>query len=703
MTGPVIEPGAPTGSVHAFRLARGGSLPPETAPAAARPLTLALAWLDALLDRAYGSRWNPAHQSGPLAVATLLVVIVSGTWLLLFYRIGSPYESLLGIQANVAGARWLRALHRYASDVAVLCVALHALRMLAAGRTWGTRVLAWVSGLVLTGAMLVVGWTGYVLAWDAHGQMLGAAGARLLDFLQILATPIGRIFAGGESPTGSFFFLNLFVHMALPLGMAALLWIHTLRLARSRWLPDRPLLVWSNLALVALSLALPAGLGAGSDGLTLGDRGIYDLFYTAWIPLALRLSPAVAWACVLALVLVPLSVPAWWRPSRARRGEPSQHNPAACTGCGQCALDCPFEAISMVPGTSAHGPAELALVNVARCVSCGLCAGSCDQLAIGPSDRDGHAQTHALRKGGLQENPAALALVHCAHGQVGYRLAERARQGGHAVVLLEVDCAGALHALAVSQLTDRFRGVMVLGCPPHRCRSREGVGLGLARILEGREPELKHPLDLTRVRFASGGSADLGALSRELESFAQECGRQARPEGFFAGAVRSVRGRLAAAGLTAAMLLAVAGASQLRLGHTPAHGAVRLAWRLPGQSWQDCRPLSAAEQASLPAHMRQTQDCRTVYLDYRLRVWLDGALVVDRRVSPPGARGDRPLYVEQDLPASPGTHRVGVEFVPVSDPKGTGARLVLQQEVEVQPGRARLVYYKDGLGALQVR
>jgi len=665
-----------------------------TAPRFARPLERAVAALDALLDRAYGSRWNPAHQTGGLAVALMLIAVASGVYLLFVYRIGAPYESMQAMQAQVAGGRWLRALHRYASDLAVAAVALHALRMLAEGRTWGPRVLAWVTGLLLTAAMLVVGWTGYVLVWDDHGRILGAAGARLLDSLHILSAPVGRIFDGGTAPLAPFFFMNLFVHMALPLAMTLLLWLHTMRLARSRWLPDRRVWAAVTVALTALSLAWPATLGPAADGLTLGDRAAYDVFYTAWIPLSVRLPAPLAWASTLALALLPLTLPVWWRPRRERRAAPSHHNPLACTGCGQCVVDCPFEAIRMVPNTTGRGAhLEVAFVETARCVSCGLCSGSCDQLAIGPPGRDGHAQTLAARPLVAAADPHAFVLAHCAHDGVGGALAARMRAAGVTVREWPVDCVGSLHALPVQQLALAWRGVFVLGCPAGRCRSREGVPLALGRLLQGREPFLKRPLDATRVRFASGGRADLPELEREFRRFAATVGSSAASAGFEAGGRRGWRGALAGTLVTALLLAGTATLSQWPAGATPPHAALRLAWRLPGQSWLDCRPLSVEEIARLPAHMRKTEDCRTVYLHYRLQVWMDGDALVDREVAPLGARGDRPLYVDEDLPVEPGTHHVRISFTPLADPRGVGLSLVLEDSLEWSAGRARIVRY----------
>ena len=61
---------------------------------APRPLERAalrlLAPLDAACNRLYGWRGNPLYHSGAVTVALLVVLIVTGLWLLLFYRVGAP-------------------------------------------------------------------------------------------------------------------------------------------------------------------------------------------------------------------------------------------------------------------------------------------------------------------------------------------------------------------------------------------------------------------------------------------------------------------------------------------------------------------------------------------------------------------------------------------------------------------------------------
>jgi quinol-cytochrome oxidoreductase complex cytochrome b subunit len=241
--------------------------------------------IDATATRLYGWPWNPVHQTGTVAVAMLLVLLATGLYLVLFYRVGSPAASVARLAADPWIGSWVRSLHRYASDLFIIGVALHAFRMFAQSRSWGPRTLAWVSGLVLFGAGVVCAWTGFVMAWDSFGERLAREGSRLLDGLPIFSEPLSRIFAGDGPVPSAFFFVNLFVHIALPLAMAVILWLHVSRVARPVLLPPKRLL-WSIVgALTAASVVLPAPLGEPANAFALARTTPTDLIVAWWLPL----------------------------------------------------------------------------------------------------------------------------------------------------------------------------------------------------------------------------------------------------------------------------------------------------------------------------------------------------------------------------------------------------------------------------------
>jgi ferredoxin len=355
-----------------------------------------LSRLDGWVNSVYGSRWNPLYQSGAMTVALLAVVLVTGLYLLLFYRLGAPWESVARMTDQAWTGRWIRGLHRYASDGLVVTAAVHAFRMYAQRRTWGPRTLAWVSGLVLVGVIFVCGWTGYVMVWDVQAQVLAVEGARFLDVLPIFSEPISRAFVGEYPLPSAFFFLNLFAHVALPVGLGLLVWVHVSRLARPVLLPPRPLM-WAVIGgFTALSVLWPVGMAPAADVLRVPATVPLDVFYGFWLPVT-RVAPAwLVWAVGVSVAGLLVLVPVWTRPRAASRPAASRVNERLCTGCYQCALDCPYDAIAMVP-RAAGRTGMVARVDAAVCVSCGICAGSCAPMGVGPGGRTGRDQLTAVR------------------------------------------------------------------------------------------------------------------------------------------------------------------------------------------------------------------------------------------------------------------------------------------------------------------
>lgn len=480
--------------------------------AISRSLTIA----DAGMNRLYGWRGNPLYQSGTLVVLSFLVMLASGLYLLLFYRIGDPHASLLRIEAQAWAGRPLRAIHRYAADLALVATALHALRMFAQGRSWGPRLLAWISGFVLLFVLFVCGWTGYVMLWDDHALLLAAEGARLLDQLPIFSEPLARSFVGERPVPAAFFFLNLFAHVALPIGLALLLWVHVSKLARPVLLPPRGLALGVLLALTAAAIFTPPPLGPRADPFARPASIDVDWFYSFWVPWARGASPAAVWSVFLAVAAACLSAPWWTRPPRAQQPAPSRTDPHLCTGCFQCAEDCPFDAISMVEIAERDHP--VALVAAKDCVSCGICAGSCAPMAVGPPGRSGRDEIDAVRRF-LADHPQlgdAPVVIACRAG--AGRSAELAEIDGAPVY--PIDCAGNLHTSVIEfLLRGGARGVLVAACPPRDCSGREGPRWLIERVHHGREAELRESLDRTRLHITWAGAAERGRVVAELRVF----------------------------------------------------------------------------------------------------------------------------------------------------------------------------------------
>ena len=478
--------------------------------------------LDAGATQAYGWRWNPVHQTGTVAVAMLLALIGTGLYLVLFYRVGSPAASVARLAADPWLGAWLRSLHRYASDVFLVAATLHLLRMFAQARSWGPRTLAWISGLLLLAAGLVCAWTGFVMAWDSFGERLARDGARLMDVLPILSEPVSRIFAGDGPVPSAFFFVNLFIHIGLPLAMGAMLWLHVSRLARPTLLPPRRI-TWTIIgALTAAAVFLPAPLGPAADPFRMPGSTPTDLVAAWWLPLSERLTPAVAWLCVVGGAIGMLIVPWMTRRERVGSWATSVVDPRLCTGCNQCPQDCPWEAITMVERDDDR-PTLVARVDASLCVSCGICAGSCAPMGVGPAGRTGRDQLAELRDDALpkieQLATSPIVAICCAQTPASHIAAIRER----GAYVRNVSCTGNLHSSVIERfLRDGMPGVIVCTCPPRDCVAREGPKWLDARLFHEREAELKARVDRRRVRIATAAAGDLRGVLAAYDAFARD-------------------------------------------------------------------------------------------------------------------------------------------------------------------------------------
>lgn len=473
--------------------------------------------LDYLANKVFTSRWSPLYQSGALALFFLLVVVITGVYLLLFYDVGSPHESVQAIHDQAWIGRWIRSLHRYASDAAVVAIAFHILKMVTTGRTWGKRVRAWVSGWILFFGITACGWTGFLLVWDVQAQWLALEASRIIDIIPLFSAPLQRIFTTGELPS-SFFFSILFLHVAVPLGLLALYLVHVSRVARPTHQPPRPMRLLALCGLVTISLLWPFGVEASADPTRLLGTVQIDLFFTALLPVFSRLP---AWGVWLLTIVASLSllvgVPLATRPKR--KPEPSWVDWDLCTGCTTCYLDCPYEAISMVKRTGetvadSRRSELVAQVNPDLCVSCGICAGSCAPMGVGPPGRTGRDQLLTVKKWFMENDPKnGLVVIACDKSFA--KLPEPN--------LYLVGCIGSLHTSVIEWLIRKgVAGVFILSCPARDCHNREGPKWANERIYENREAELQERVDRRRVRVAAFAGTESIMARIEIETFRNE-------------------------------------------------------------------------------------------------------------------------------------------------------------------------------------
>ena len=664
-------------------------------PAYSNVLRLGLSPIYRSFDWIFTSRYNPLYRSGTLAVGLLFVLLITGLYLSFFYSVSEPYESVVAIDQQRWLGRWIRALHRYSTVAAIVAVAFHTLQLLSQGKTWGPRTLAWVVGVLLTVLLFASAWTGYVMVWDRHGQVVAIAGASVLGAIPFLHDTVGSAFNGITPMSAGFFFMNLFLHVALPLMMIFCLWIHTSRLSRAVWFPGKTLLVYTTGCLVLLSCCAAPPLLEKADLLRLVGRLPIDWSVTSWLLFLDRYGVGAALAVLTIPPLFLLSIPMWCRPKRGAERLPSSVDIERCTGCTQCALDCPYDAITMVP--KKDGRRLVAVVNTAYCVSCGICGASCTESAVGPPNRTLRDQLitfeQALSNASQTPKKIELMVVACTNNtELSQQLACYAGKRD-SVRFLTVECCGCLHSETLEMMLANTERVALIGCPARNCYNRDGLELLSDRIYEKRVPFLARDIDRQRILITAYSGAEFHQVSDALEHFTQ-----AQPQNTpHLPCSNAQRLRIAIGSILLAALLAVIAQSPAR--SDLKYGLVRVSGVLPASMEANCREPSEKDSAQVPFHMRPKQICDHLPVSYQLEVNLDGRRIGAEMFEAQPGRNDRPVSVNRDFEVPPGNHRVHVRLK-INPSKNQPDVIECDAEIKLSPMSIYIVRYQRDSGAL---
>ena len=296
-----------------------------------KPIQRAGQWLflkvERVFNHAFGQENNPLYCIGAISYFLFWIVLASGLYLYVFFKTGveeayASVEQLTVEQWYLGGV--MRSLHRYASDGMVLSMLLHLGRHFLFDHYRSFRWFSWISGVVLLWLVYVSGINGYMLPWDRLAQFVTIGTAEWLDWLPIFNGTLIRNFIFEGAVNDRLFSLLSFLHIGLPLGVLALLWVHTQRVASAKTNPPRPIMAWLIASLLVLSLAKPAlSQGGPADLAAVPATLDLDWFYLPIFPLFYRWSVGEVWLLVGGATLLFLLLP--WLPPKLSHHKGALH------------------------------------------------------------------------------------------------------------------------------------------------------------------------------------------------------------------------------------------------------------------------------------------------------------------------------------------------------------------------------------------
>ncbi|MGB8274283.1 MAG: hydrogenase iron-sulfur subunit [Alphaproteobacteria bacterium] len=479
------------------------------------------------LDHVFPSGWNPLCHTGALGFFFYWIVAVSGVYVYILFDTGTT-AAYLSVEA-MTNQHWyhagvMRSLHRYASDGLALFMFVHIVREFAFDRLRGPRWFTWVTGVPIVWLVFICGISGYWMVWDKLAQYIAVTTTEWLDWLPIFGEPVARNFLSALALENRFFTLLMFLHIAVPLILLFVLWIHLQRMSRPKINPPRGLAIGTFVTLVALSLVRPA-LSQGPADLDMvpGTVGL-DWYYLLFYPVLNQLPKGDTWALAGILSFMLAALPFLPPMKRAPVAKVSLGN---CNGCTRCAADCPFNAIVMGPRTDGLPFDREAVVDPDLCVSCGICMGACPSST--PFRRTAplvtgidlpHFSLETLRDKlhaaatGLSAGPRII-VFGCDHG------ADVRRLGGAGVAAISLPCIAMLPPSMIDYALARgnFDGVFLTGCREGECFHRLGTEWMDQRLDGKRDPRLRARVPRERVARFWAGPVELRALGASVADF----------------------------------------------------------------------------------------------------------------------------------------------------------------------------------------
>jgi len=155
------------------------------------------------LERPVPPQLSGWHLIGGLALALLLIEIVSGVLLMVYYRPSAEaaYESVQFLMSHAQLGWLVRGIHKWAADLFILVILLHLLRVYFHG-AYREREVNWAVGVLLLLFLGAFAFTGIPLVWNQQAFWGTEAVRKVIERVPLLGPAVLGLLWGGRELTG---------------------------------------------------------------------------------------------------------------------------------------------------------------------------------------------------------------------------------------------------------------------------------------------------------------------------------------------------------------------------------------------------------------------------------------------------------------------------------------------------------------------
>jgi ferredoxin len=314
------------------------------------------------------------------------------------------------------------------------------------------------------------------------------------------------------------------MHIALPLFLLFIMWIHIQRHTSPKVNPPKGLAVGTFSMLLILSFIKPAVSQPAADLNIVPATVNLDWFYMPVYPFLTDVPGVTVWIALVGATIFLMMMP--WMPP-GKRVPVAVVNLDNCNGCSRCAADCPFSAIDMEPRSDGSVYTREAVVDASHCTSCGICVGSCptatpfrtkSELSPGielPEDKIKELREKTIAASNNLIGDDRVIVYGCQNSLNPSEIADTT------VGVVMMPCIAMLPPSFIDFVLSRklADGVFLTGCREGDCSFRLGIKWTEARIAGERDPRLRQRVNKDRIGKFWAGLTRRKEFFRELTAF----------------------------------------------------------------------------------------------------------------------------------------------------------------------------------------